>query len=116
MKSGDRGERLAADFLKKKGYKVVMMNYRTHIGEIDIIATEGDTLVFVEVKSRESVEFGEPFEAVDIRKRRKIANVALLYLKGLRLKKQPPCRFDVVSVRYESGSPRFDLIRDAFEA
>lgn len=116
MKSGGKGEILAAGFLKKKGYQVVRMNYRTPIGEIDIIATEGDTLVFVEVKSRESIEYGEPFESVNRKKRRKIVNVALLYLKGLKRKELPPCRFDVVSIRYEDDSPRFDLIKDAFEA
>jgi putative endonuclease len=113
MKLGEIGEGLAVKFLKKKGYKIIKQNYRTRIGEIDIIAREGDTLVFIEVKTRESIAYGRPFEAVDYFKKRKIANVALLYLK--QLKEIPPCRFDVVSIYFDQGSPACELIRDAFE-
>jgi putative endonuclease len=113
MKLGDKGEGLAVKFLKKKGYKIITQNYKTRIGEIDIIAREGDTLVFVEVKTRESIAYGKPFEAVNYFKKRKIANVALLYLK--KLEEIPPCRFDVVSIYYEQGKPDCELIKDAFE-
>jgi len=114
LKLGQKGEGLAVGFLKKKGYKIITQNYKTHIGEIDIIALDGETLVFVEVKTRESTEYGQPFEAVNIRKRKKIKDVALLYLK--RLKDIPPCRFDVVSINYVMDTPQFELIKDAFEA
>ena len=113
MKLGEEGERLAVEFLKEKGYKIIRQNYKTPIGEIDIIASDGDTLVFIEVKTRESIEYGLPFEAVNKAKKRKIANVALLYLK--KLKEIPACRFDVVSIFYEDRRPKFDLIKDAFE-
>lgn len=113
MKLGERGEGLAVKFLKRKGYKLIKQNYKTPIGEIDIIARDGETLVFVEVKTRESIEYGHPFEAVNWRKKRKIEKVALLYLK--RLKEIPSCRFDVVSIYYEGGKPQFQLIKDAFE-
>ena len=113
MKLGQRGEDLAASYLKKKGYKIIHRNFKTMIGEIDIIARDGDDLVFIEVKTRESLEYGHPFESVNKNKRRKIANVAMLYLK--RLKDIPPCRFDVVSVYYEQGRAEFNLIQDAFE-
>ena len=113
MKLGKKGEGMAVTFLKKKGYKIIEQNYKTRIGEIDIIASDGNTLVFVEVKTRESIAYGKPFEAVNFYKRRKIANVALLYLK--RLKEIPRCRFDVVSIYYEQGRPECELIRDAFE-
>ncbi len=113
MRLGDKGEGLAAGFLIEKGYKILTKNFRTRIGEIDIIAREKNTLVFVEVKTRESLEYGQPFESVNLRKRRKIANVALLYLQKLR--EVPACRFDVVSVYYENGRAEFELIRDAFE-
>ena len=69
MKLGDEGESLAASFLKKKGYHIVQQNFRTRIGEIDIIAEEGGNLVCVEVKTRESFYYGRPFEAVDARKK-----------------------------------------------
>lgn len=113
MKLGEKGEELARRFLKKKGYKLIKQNYKTPLGEIDIIAKDKDTLVFVEVKTRESIEFGYPFESVNYVKRQKIAKVAMSYLK--RFKEVPPCRFYVVSIYYDSDRPEFELIKDAFE-
>jgi putative endonuclease len=113
VRLGQRGEGLAATFLRKKGYKIIAQNYKTSIGEIDIIARDRETLVFVEVKTRESLQYGQPFEAVNRYKKRKISNVATLYLK--RLDEIPPCRFDVVSIYYERGRPECELIKDAFE-
>jgi len=114
MRLGEKGEGVAVQFLKTQGYKIITQNYKTRIGEIDIIAREGDTLVFVEVKTRESIAYGKPFEAVDYFKKRKIVNVAMLYLK--KMKEIPPCRFDVISICYEQGKPDCELIKDAFEA
>lgn len=111
---GCRGEAFGKAFLKRKGYRILEENYRTPVGEIDIIAREGETVVFVEVKTRESGRFGHPFEAVDIRKQKKISGAALLYLKNL--KTIPPCRFDVVSVYEGCGGFEAEHIRDAFEA
>ncbi len=113
MNLGKKGEKLAVKFLKKKGYKVIKQNYKTRIGEIDIIAKDRETLAFIEVKTRESIEYGLPFEAVNRAKKKKIANVALLYLK--KVKEIPPCRFDIVSIYYEQDKPKFKLIKDAFE-
>ncbi len=113
MKLGQKGESTAQKFLKKNGYRIVEQNYKNPVGEIDIIAVEGKTLVFIEVKTRESIDYGPPFEAVNRAKKRKIANVALLYLK--RFKKLPPCRFDVVSILYKNNKPELELIKDAFE-
>jgi putative endonuclease len=113
MKLGNKGEELAVKFLKKNGYAIKIRNYKTRIGEIDIIAADGDVLVFVEVKTRESLEFGHPFEAVNARKRKKIANVALLYLK--KFDDLPPCRFDIVSIFINNGKAECELIKDAFE-
>lgn len=113
MKLGDKGEVLAVKLLKKKGYRIIKQNYRTPVGEIDIIARDGETLVFIEVKTRESIEYGLPFEAVNSAKKRKIANVAKLYLK--KLKQIPPCRFDIVSIYYKNEKPECELFIDAFE-
>jgi putative endonuclease len=113
MKLGEKGEELAAKFLKRNGYKIIRQNYKTPIGEIDIIARDRDTLAFIEVKTRESLEFGLPFEAINRAKKKKIANVAHLYLK--KIKEIPACRFDVVSIHYENNNPKFELIKDAFE-
>ncbi len=116
MSLGSDGEAFGKLFLVKRGYKIVEQNYTTPLGEIDIIARDGDTVVFVEVKTRESGRFGSPFEAVDRRKQRKIANVALLYLK--RFRELPACRFDVLSISSlnAAGDLSAELIKDAFEA
>lgn len=117
MSLGSHGEEFGKLFLIKRGYRIIKQNYTTPLGEIDIIARDGDTIVFVEVKTRESGRFGRPFEAVDRRKQRKIANVALLYLKRFR-EKIPPCRFDVLSISIAdvAGGMSAELIKDAFEA
>ncbi|MGD9279831.1 MAG: YraN family protein, partial [Desulfobacterales bacterium] len=79
QKFGEQGEALAARRLKKAGYKIIETNYRTRLGEIDIIAKDKDTIVFVEVKSRRSVYFGNPKQAVTLQKQKKISLVALYY-------------------------------------
>jgi putative endonuclease len=113
MKLGIKGEEIAVKFLKKIGYQIISRNYKTPIGEIDIIAKDGDTVVFVEVKTRESITYGRPFESVNRFKKKKINNVALLYLKKFR--ETPPARFDVVSICFVNGKPHCELIKDAFE-
>jgi len=113
VKLGERGEAIAVRFLKKHGYKIIRKNYRTPIGEIDIIAMDGNTLVFIEVKARESIRYGLPFESVNNKKRQKISKVARLYLK--RFRDVPHCRFDVVSINYDDGRAVVDLIKDAFD-
>jgi putative endonuclease len=113
VKLGQRGEELAVKFLRKKGYRIISRNFKTPLGEIDIIARHNETIVFIEVKTRESIAFGRPFEAVNSTKKQKIANVAMLYLK--KFKEHPPCRFDVVSIYYDRGKPEYELIMDAFE-
>jgi len=113
MRLGEKGEELAVKFLRKKGYKIKVCNYKTRLGEIDIIAGDGDTLVFIEVKTRESLEYGQPFESVNSRKRKKLAAVATLYLK--KFDELPQCRFDVVSIHINNGKSELELIKDAFE-
>ena len=109
---GKRSEIIASDFLKKKGYKILEVNYKNDIGEIDIIAKDGDYLVFVEVKSRLSGAFGHPFEAIDERKQQKIHAVASLYL--VRNKKYGTnCRFDAISI-LGLENPEITHIIDAF--
>jgi len=111
---GIKGETLAVKFLKGEGYKIITRNYKTSIGEIDIIAKDKDTIVFVEVKTRSDEFFGQPFEAVNKRKRQKMKNLALLYLK--KQKKEFPVRFDVLSIFYrDNGKREIEHIKDAFE-
>jgi putative endonuclease len=111
---GIEGEGLAVKFLKKIGYRIVAKNYKTQIGEIDIIARDGDTTVFIEVKTRTNDSFGYPFEAVHRGKRQKLKNLALLYLK--KQGKELPVRFDVLSILCtENGKREIEHIKDAFE-
>jgi len=111
--TGKSGEALATNFLKKQGYKVLGMNYKCKFGEVDIIAQEGDTLVFVEVKTRSSREFGLPQEAVVKRKIEHITNVANYYRIG---KKNLPAgdRIDVVAIEVGLGGivNNLELIRN----
>lgn len=95
--TGDKGEILAQNYLKKKKYRILERNYHSNTGEIDIIAQDKKQIVFVEVKTRESNMFGNPSEAVDERKQFKIRMVAEAYLKENYLFDYP-CRFDVVEV------------------
>ena len=95
---GNLGEEVAARHLARMGYRILERNWRCRAGEADIIAFREATLVFVEVKARTASGFGSPFEAVDPRKQRKIAEVARAYLTMKRLA-GTPVRFDVVDYR-----------------
>lgn len=95
--TGDKGEILAQNYLKKKKYRILETNYHSNTGEIDIIAQQKRCIVFVEVKTRESVVCGRPSEAVDENKQFKIRKVAQAYLKANKLFDYP-CRFDVIEV------------------
>lgn len=111
---GSEGEDLAVKFLRKKGYRIISRNYKNYIGEIDIIAKDGETVVFIEVKTRANDSFGFPFESVHRKKRQKLKNLALLYLK--KLGEELPVRFDVLSITCaENGNTEIDHIQDAFE-
>lgn len=111
---GKSGEDTALNFLKENGYKILVKNYKTKLGEVDIIAYDKDTLCFIEVKTRGSLRFGSPQEAVSHFKQRQISKVALQFLKRNNLLNKK-ARFDVVSVIYAEDKPAFDLIKNAFE-
>jgi putative endonuclease len=94
---GAIGEKLAVDYLKKRGYKIIQRNYRWREGEIDIIAQKGESLVFVEVRTKKNTAFGTPEESVTLSKREKLISLANVYLQAC--DKQPPSwRIDVVAV------------------
>lgn len=111
---GQSGEEVAIDLLKKSGYKILVKNYRTKLGEIDIVARDKDTTCFVEVKTRQTEKFGLPQEAIFRSKQKKISKVAIKFLKDNNLLDKK-ARFDVVSVMYKEGIPKIDLIKNAFE-
>ena len=94
---GKLGEDAACRELRRRGYVILARGYRTRHGELDIVAREGDVLVFVEVKTRSREAFGGPLDAVTARKRMKLGRMALEYLSRSRLSKIA-CRFDVVGV------------------
>src|SRR5436190_20805264 len=95
---GKTGEDLACRELERRGYAIVARRYRTRGGELDIIARDGPTLVFVEVKARDGGAFGEPGEAITATKRRRMMTVAMEYMMRHHLS-ACPSRFDVVSIR-----------------
>ena len=114
QKFGEKGEAIAVRHLKKNGYKIIETNYRNKLGEIDIIAQDKDTIVFVEVKTRRSVQFGNPKQAVTIPKQKKISMVALCYLKAIG-QSTARARFDVVGIISNRDKPRVEIIKNAFE-
>jgi len=112
-KKGAIGEDVAVEYLKKKGYNILQRNYRFNHGEIDIIAEDGNVLVFVEVKARRSKKFGEPEDAVTPRKRDKIRATADGYLFENNIDDKE-CRFDVLAIVYECDKVVIRHIIDAF--
>jgi putative endonuclease len=111
---GKLGEDKAVCLLKDNGYRIIFRNYKTKLGEIDIIALDNDTVCFIEVKTRKSDKCGLPLEAISVFKQRQISKVALVYLKEKRLLDKKS-RFDVVSVLFLDDRPRIDLVKNAFE-
>jgi putative endonuclease len=115
-KLGSKGEKLAAKFLKRKGYRIVHRNYRCRLGEIDIIAKQDDTIIFVEVRTKQTDEFGAPQYSITAAKKGHISKVALWYIKENKLINQS-CRFDVVAITFSENSRKPDIehIENAFQ-
>ena len=99
---GNRGERLAAKTLKAKGYRILARNCRNRWGEIDLIAMDGNSIVFIEVKTRSQSETGRPEEAVTPTKQRQISRAAAAWLHHYRLDNHR-CRFDVIAIVWRAG-------------
>ena len=111
---GEKGEEIAAAFLKKKGYNILFRNYKCSFGEIDIIAKHKKILSFIEVKTRSTKKYGLPQEAVTPAKQTKISRVALEFVQRYKMDNRA-ARFDVVSVQYLNDGYEVDLIENAFE-
>jgi putative endonuclease len=114
---GARGEKAAARYLRRRGYKVLLKNFRSGKAEVDIVARDKDWLVFVEVKTRETEQFGAPSEAVDRDKQRNLSKAALDYLRMLGNPKIH-FRFDIVEVIIADGAKKpndIRLIQNAFD-
>ena len=121
---GQQGEAVAEQLLRAKGYVIVARNYRSRIGEIDLIALHRHTVVFVEVRTLTGEEYGDPLATVTLRKQRQIARTALLYLTTHKLHGRA-ARFDVIGIQWQNTTmgasdkaiqrPRLTHIQDAFE-
>jgi len=115
ISSGRKGEEEAVLCLRKNGYKIIERNYRTKLGEIDIIADCKGCICFVEVRAKNSPAFGLPEETILKKKQRQISKAALTYIKKFKLEDKS-CRFDVVSVEgVDRPKPEVRLIKNAFE-
>ena len=112
---GKTGEDLACRELERRGYAIIARRYRCRLGEIDIVARDGGTLVFVEVKAREGRAFGDAAEAITGMKRRRIAALAVDYMMRHHLS-DCRCRFDVVTIHLDSGAPSVEVFQNAFDA
>jgi putative endonuclease len=109
LRAGADAEEIAADFLAAKGMHIVARNFRTRFGEIDLVARDGESLVFGEVRMRKNDSFGGAADSVDVPKRARVVAAARAYLALVH--PEPPCRFDVVTL--DGDRPRW--IRAAFD-
>jgi putative endonuclease len=112
---GQRGEELACEELERRGYEIVARRFRVRSGELDVVARDGATLVFVEVKTRTGRAFGEAAEAVTPLKQLRMRRLATEYMMRHRLG-ECPCRFDVVSIHFDAGAPAIEIMQSAFDA
>ncbi len=112
---GGLGEEKAVEYLLKNGCEIIDRNFRTRYGEVDIIAREGEEIVFVEVRSRSCASFGIPEESITFRKQLKIKNMARYYL-AIKNLNGANCRFDVVAINFDGDGRlrRLNHIRGAF--
>jgi putative endonuclease len=111
---GRAGEEAAVQYLCQQGYHVLERNYRCRFGEIDLIARDGSTLAFIEVKTRRSQTFGPAAAAVTREKQRNLVKASQVYLTQKR-KADEFCRFDVVTIELDAQTPRIELIKNAFQ-
>lgn len=111
--TGNEGEEIAARHLRSLGMEILETNYRYGHGEIDIIARDGEYLVFCEVKMRKDDQYGDPESAITPKKQQQIRKIAGAYMYENNIKEHA-CRFDVVAIRVRNGKPDINYIRNAF--
>lgn len=117
---GANGEEIAVRFLKNRGYRILERNYRTRLGEIDIIAEQGRDLVFIEVKTRSATRYGSPLESVTVPKQRKLSRVAQEYVSKRDCRNRS-ARFDVVGIQAKKSDAgqhsdfKIELVQNAFD-
>jgi putative endonuclease len=111
---GKAGEEAAVQYLLQRGYSILQRNYRCRFGEIDLIARDGGTLAFIEVKTRRSQRFGPAASAVTFEKQRHLIKASQMYMTQMK-RAYELCRFDVVAVEMDAHGLRIELIKDAFQ-
>jgi putative endonuclease len=111
---GRAGEEAAVQYLLQRGYRILQRNYRCRVGEIDLVAQDGGTLVFIEVKTRRSQRFGPAASAVTFEKQRHVIKASQMYMTQMK-KAYGLCRFDVVAVEMDAHGLHIELIKDAFQ-
>ncbi|MFH0888410.1 MAG: YraN family protein [Planctomycetota bacterium] len=112
--TGQKGEILAETFLKKQGYRIVERNFKCKFGEIDLIGYKKKVLSFIEVKTRLSSDFGEPFDAINKVKQKKLSRLADYYIYKKKIPSSVPCQFDVVSILMNNKESDIKFIQNAF--
>jgi putative endonuclease len=114
LELGERGEALAFEKINRLGYTHIIKNYRCRLGEVDLVAKDGDVLVFIEIKTRRGRPLGFAKEAVNLRKQKQLSKVALNYMKTHHCC-DVSARFDVVAVCVGGGAPQIEVIKNAFD-
>lgn len=112
IEKGKSGEELARKYLIRNGYRIIESNFKNKIGEVDIIALEGNILVFIEVKSRTSLNYGYPYEAVNYKKQQKIIKTSMSYIRYKSIT-DVQCRYDIIEV-YLTQKIKINHIQNAF--
>ncbi len=115
LEQGRTAEAQACRYLQQQGLTLLEKNYRCHQGEIDLVMSDGDSTVFIEVRYRRSNRYGSGAESVNLRKQQKLIAAAQSYLQQHRPLANKPARFDVISMHQDKQSPHIDWIRDAFQ-
>lgn len=108
---GQQGEDLAAQIVESKGLKILMRNFRCPVGEMDIIALEGERLIFIEVRTRSTPKFGWGEESIQSKKRIRLQRIAEYYILSCRYKEWPPVRFDLIAIRWNENNPQTNWIQ-----
>ena len=114
LELGRYGEDLAYKRIKRLGYRKIIRNYRCPLGEVDLIANDGDTLVFIEIKTRRGKPTGYAKEAVNARKQRQLSKVALSYMKSNNCS-DAKARFDVIAISIKDDKPEIEVVKNAFD-
>ncbi len=115
QRRGATAEQLAAAWLRRQGYAILARNVRTPLGEIDVVAQDGRTLCFVEVRSRHSDRYGTPEESITPRKQQHMLRAAQWYLQQQRWREETSIRFDLIALRWQGGEPQIHHVRSAVE-